>query len=87
VDAKYKRLRSWRGSPSGVDRGDLYQLATYLSGHDVALGALAYPPHDSDQAAADLDGPWLMRQGQQVRFARFPATAAGATRELEGLLT
>ena len=23
VDAKYKRLRSWQGSPSGVDRGDL----------------------------------------------------------------
>lgn len=86
VDAKYKRLRSWRGSPSGVDRGDLYQLASYLSGHDVPLGALAYPPHDSDWAAANLDGPWLTREGQQVRFARFPATVTEATRELETLL-
>ena len=86
VDAKYKRLRSWRGSPSGVDRGDLYQLASYLSGHDAALGALAYPPHDSDWAVADLDGPWLTREGQQVRFVRFPATATEATRELETLL-
>lgn len=64
VDAKYKRLRSWRGSPSGVDRGDLYQLASYLSGHDVPLGMLAYPPHESDWASADLDGPWLTREGQ-----------------------
>lgn len=86
IDAKYKRLRSWRGSPSGVDRGDLYQLASYLSGHDVPLGALAFPPHDSDWAAANLDGPWLTRDGQRVRFARFPATATEATQELEALL-
>ena len=86
IDAKYKRLRSWRGSPSGVDRGDLYQLTSYLSGHDVPLGVLAYPPHDTDQATADLDGPWLTREGQQTRFVRLPATAAEATTALAALL-
>jgi 5-methylcytosine-specific restriction enzyme subunit McrC len=85
IDAKYKRLRSWQGSPSGVDRGDLYQLTSYLSGHDVPFGALAYPPHDNDEAAADLDGPWSTREGQHVRFARIAADAAEATRELTAL--
>ncbi len=78
IDAKYKRLRSWRGSPSGVNRGDLYQLTSYLSGHDVPLGALAYPPHETDSASADLDGPWLTRHEQKTRFIRVPADAKGA---------
>ena len=86
IDAKYKRLRSWRGSPAGVDRGDLYQLTSYLSGHDVPLGALAYPPHDNDEATADLDGPWSTRAGQHVRFVRLPASAGEATRDLRALL-
>ncbi len=86
IDAKYKRLRSWRGRPSGVDRGDLYQLTSYLSGHDVSLGVLAYPPHDSDEATADLDGPWLTRVGQQTRFVRIPATAGEATAAFGALL-
>lgn len=86
IDAKYKRLRSWRGSPSGVDRGDLYQLTSYLSGHDVPLGMLAYPPHDTDEAGAELDGPWLTRQGQDTRFVRIPATAGEAAAALGALL-
>lgn len=86
IDAKYKRLRSWRDSPSGVDRGDLYQLTSYLSGHDVPLGALAYPPHDDDEAIADLDGPWATREGQQVRFLRVQADATGAMRTLQALV-
>lgn len=86
VDAKYKRLRSWQGSPSGVDRGDLYQLTSYLSGHDVPVGALAYPPHDTDAATADLDGPWLTRAGQQARFARVPAAATDAAPALRALV-
>jgi 5-methylcytosine-specific restriction enzyme subunit McrC len=85
IDAKYKRLRSWRGSPSGVDRGDLYQLTSYLSGHDVPLGALVYPPHDIDEAPADLDGPWLTREGQYVCFVRIPGEVDDATRELGAL--
>ncbi len=86
IDAKYKRLRSWRDSPSGVDRGDLYQLTSYLSGHDVPFGALAYPPNDNDQATADLDGPWSTREGQHVRFIRIPADATKATRDLDALI-
>ena len=86
IDAKYKRLRSWRGNPSGVDRGDLYQLTSYLSGHDVPHGLLAYPPHDTDEAAADLDGPWLTRAGQETRFVRHPATAREAAASLGSLL-
>lgn len=86
IDAKYKRLRSWRGSPSGVDRGDLYQLASYLSGHDVALGALAYPPHESDEASAEIFGPWLTRTGQVTHFVRIPATGSEATAALAALV-
>lgn len=86
IDAKYKRLRSWRGSPSGVDRGDLYQLTSYLSGHEVPLGVLAYPPHDTDEASADLDGPWLTREGKENRFLRIPATRNEATSCIRALL-
>jgi 5-methylcytosine-specific restriction enzyme subunit McrC len=82
IDAKYKRLRSWVGSPSGVDRGDLYQLAAYLSGHDTQLGMLAYPPHDIDTALAHDAGPWLTTAGQTARFERIPAGAAGAVEAL-----
>ncbi len=86
IDAKYKRLRSWQGSPSGVDRGDLYQLTSYLSGHDVPLGALAYPPHKTDQAAAEQHGPWLTREGQRAVFARLPATASDTAEAIESLI-
>ncbi|HMO00355.1 MAG TPA: hypothetical protein PKD59_13160 [Miltoncostaeaceae bacterium] len=86
IDAKYKRLRSSRATPSGVDRGDLYQIASYLSGHDVPLGALAYPPHDDDEALADLHGPWMTRAGQRTRFLRIPATTDAATAALRGLV-
>lgn len=82
VDAKYKRLRSWLGSPSGVDRGDLYQLAAYLSGHDTSVGMLAYPPHDLDEAIADSAGPWSTAAGQTVLFERIPATADQAIHAL-----
>jgi hypothetical protein len=64
-----------------VDRGDLdlYQLTSYLSGHDVPLGALAYPRHETDQAAVDQHGPWVTREGQRAVFARLPATASDTT--------
>lgn len=74
LDAKYKRLRGSRERPHGVDRGDLYQLAAYLAGHDVAYGALAYPPGDSDDEALAADGgPWTLGAAQQVEFLRLPA--------------
>lgn len=86
IDAKYKRLRSWRGNPSGVDRGDLYQLTSYLSGHDVPCGVLAYPPHATDEAVAVTYGPWLMREGQTTRFARVPSSEGGAAEAMLGLV-
>lgn len=86
IDAKYKRLRSWTGCPSGVDRGDLYQLAAYLAGHDVPLGILAYPVSDGDDAIANNAGPWLTRQEQLARFERISVTVADAAAELAALL-
>lgn len=85
IDAKYKRLRSWIGSPSGVDRGDLYQLAAYLAGHEAPLGMLAYPPHD-DEALAHAAGPWLTAAGQAARFERIPVDAEQAVRTLAALV-
>jgi 5-methylcytosine-specific restriction enzyme subunit McrC len=87
VDAKYKRLRSWAGSPSGVDRGDLYQLAAYLSGHNVALGVLAYPPQPQDEALAQKAGPWLTSAGQRALFERIPATVVEAANAIADILT
>jgi 5-methylcytosine-specific restriction enzyme subunit McrC len=86
IDAKYKRLRSCRANPSGVDRGDLYQLAAYLSGHDVPLGALAYPPQPDDVAAAETHGPWRTAVGQRSVFTRIPATAPEAIQRLAALV-
>ncbi|HST69124.1 MAG TPA: hypothetical protein VLI94_05655 [Solirubrobacterales bacterium] len=74
IDAKYKRLRASAERPHGVDRGDLYQLAAYLAGHDVTYGALAYPPgEDTDRALAADGGPWSIREHQEVEFLRLPA--------------
>lgn len=78
IDAKYKRLQSWIGSPSGVERGDLYQLAAYLAGHEAPLGVLAYPPHDQDDAIASTAGPWSTPAGQTARFERIPASIEDA---------
>jgi 5-methylcytosine-specific restriction enzyme subunit McrC len=75
VDAKYKRLRSTRERPTGVARGDLYQLAAYMAGHDVGHGALAYPPHSADESEAEY-GPWQLSDGQIVEFLRMPAEEA-----------
>lgn len=86
IDAKYKRLRSTRERPSGVDRGDLYQLSSYLSGHGVSLGALAYPPGEGDNATADAEGPWAMRSGQTASFVRLPATASACMQGFRDLV-
>lgn len=82
LDAKYKRLSSSPERPHGVDRGDLYQLAAYMSGHEVPHGALAYPPAPKDQAiGADL-GPWRLASGQVVKFLRLPSTEAECIEQL-----
>lgn len=83
VDAKYKRLRSSVERPTGVDRGDLYQLCAYLAGHRVAFGALAYPPgQEDDETLAGDRGPWQLREGQQVEFLHLPAKEEQCVEEL-----
>lgn len=87
LDAKYKRLRSSAERPTGVDRGDLYQLAAYLAGHGVAYGALAYPPSQGDDEALAGDcGPWQLSEGQQVEFLRLPAKEEQCVSELHARL-
>ena len=85
IDAKYKRLRNSQERPHGVDRGDLYQLIAYLAGHDVARGALVYPPADADDAQAANRGPWRLGSGQDVEFLRFPASEADCVRAFRSL--
>ena len=83
LDAKYKRLRSSAERPTGVDRGDLYQLTAYLVGHGVPYGALAYPPgQGDDEALAGDRGPWHLSEGQQVEFLRLPAKEEQCVSEL-----
>ncbi|MFN8162430.1 MAG: hypothetical protein U0R26_01055 [Solirubrobacterales bacterium] len=86
IDAKYKRLRNSMERPQGVDRGDLYQLVAYISGHNVPYGALAYPPADADEAkAADLS-PWRLASGQEVGFIRLPAAEVDCVSAFRSLL-
>ena len=84
IDAKYKRLRGSAERPNGVDRGDFYQLTAYLSGHDVAYGALAYPRAEDKARAADL-GPWQTGSGQRVEFLRLPADEAKCIAEFKAI--
>lgn len=82
LDAKYKRLRSSAERPHGVDRGDLYQLAAYMSAQEVPRGALAYPAAAEDRAiGADL-GPWRLASGQAVEFVRLPSSEGECIEEL-----
>jgi 5-methylcytosine-specific restriction enzyme subunit McrC len=87
IDAKYKRLHGDLRRLSGVDRGDLYQLAAYLSGHEVGFGALAYPPPvDGDDAEAERYGPWALRSGEVARFVRLSAVEDECVAELRELV-
>ena len=87
IDAKYKRLQSWAGSPHGVDRGDLYQLTSYLMGHpEVDRGILAYPENEGDRALAVEGGPWRTSLGHRVSFERFAARSEAATRQMKHCL-
>lgn len=89
LDAKYKRLTFSPEHPTGVDRGDLYQLAAYLSrfGSDGgALGILAFPDDESEPAAAAVNGPWRNETGNLVHFLRLPVDAPDCTSALCALL-
>ena len=87
IDAKYKRLRAWQGSPHGVDRGDLYQLTSYLAGHpEVTVGALAYPECPGDEGPAQRDGPWRTGFGHRVVFDRFSSQAEDSVADFGSLI-
>ena len=77
VDAKYKRLVPSRERPLGVDRGDLYQLSSYIARYEtdrVITGGLAYPsdPEDVGISEAEENGPWRTVGGSHVWFRRLP---------------
>ncbi|MDB4927678.1 MAG: hypothetical protein JWM10_162, partial [Myxococcaceae bacterium] len=88
IDAKYKRLANvWPERPAGVDRGDLYQLASYLSRLDPggrAAGMLLYPldPSQASEATAEARGPWATESGSRVRFERVPVAEDLAIQQL-----
>jgi 5-methylcytosine-specific restriction enzyme subunit McrC len=92
IDAKYKRLANvWPERPAGVARGDLYQLASYLSRLDPsgrAAGMLLYPmdPGQEVPATAEARGLWLMEAGSRVRFVRVPVESAAAVEQLQRLI-
>jgi 5-methylcytosine-specific restriction enzyme subunit McrC len=87
LDAKYKRLRNSRERPAGVDRGDLYQLVSYLARLAPAgdsPGALIYPrdPDDANLSDAELHDPWQLAAGNTVRFVRLALDPAAAVAQL-----
>jgi len=77
ADAKYKLLADSAERPTGVDRGDLYQLTSYLSRYAPAgdaIGALIYPGGDFERgpSTAERIGPWVSEVGHQVEFMHLP---------------
>jgi 5-methylcytosine-specific restriction enzyme subunit McrC len=79
LDAKYKHLASSPDRPDGVDRGDRYQIAAYLSrfrDDDRTFGALLYPEGmgDTSTAKAEYAGPWSTHDGNTTYFVRVPVT-------------
>jgi 5-methylcytosine-specific restriction enzyme subunit McrC len=92
IDAKYKRLRNTPERPRGVDRADLYQLASYLSRFapvGEATGMLLYPrdPEQTQSSTAEASGPWLTEAGHKVFFERLPLGPDDAVEELRQRLT
>jgi 5-methylcytosine-specific restriction enzyme subunit McrC len=92
ADAKYKRLADhWPDRPAGVDRGDMYQLATYLSRYSAsgtAQGLLIYPddPTDTSTSTAEKHGPWRNAAGNAVTFLQLPITREAAVNALSEAL-
>lgn len=93
LDAKYKRLLNyWPERPAGVDRGDLYQLASYLARHDPggnAVGGLLYP-HDAGEdkrATAERESPWRAASESTVVFERVATGEVEAISQIQDLLT
>jgi len=87
IDAKYKRLVNTQQQPDGVDRGDLYQLVSYLarfSPDGKSPGALVYPkdPDQHPQSRAEAHDPWRSAVGNTVRFVRLALDPADAVTQL-----
>ena len=93
VDAKYKRLRNRRPDrPAGIDREDLYQLASYLSRYAAtgeAAGMLLYPldPDQEQLSTAEASGPWRTQARGSVWFRRVPVAPDDAVPALAALLS
>jgi 5-methylcytosine-specific restriction enzyme subunit McrC len=90
ADAKYKRLQDhWPERRQGVDRGDLYQLTSYLarySPNGEALGALIYPRLETEQyATAQANGPWSFQGRGQVLFETISTDLQAAVDDLREL--
>ena len=91
LDAKYKRLAWAPDRPDGVERGDRYQLISYLSRFrdgDRTLGALLYPQGmgENAEAAAERHAPWLTGDRNLVWFKRLPVDRTSCTEELRQLV-
>lgn len=91
LDAKYKRLAYRADRRHGVDRGDFYQLASYVGRYDPdgeAVGALLYPTdlEQEEVAAAERHGPWETESHTRVDFCRLAVKPDDAANELAALL-
>jgi 5-methylcytosine-specific restriction enzyme subunit McrC len=91
LDAKYKRLAWAPDRRHGVDRADLYQLASYIGRYDPdgeAVGMLLYPTDSEQDGRADAEqhGPWEAKSGTRVEFRRLAVTPQEAAEELATLL-
>jgi 5-methylcytosine-specific restriction enzyme subunit McrC len=85
--SRTKRLVNTSERPHGVDRGDLYQLVSYLThfGSDgKASGALVYPrdPDQHDLSTAEVHDPWRSAIGNSFRFVRLALDPADAVEQL-----
>lgn len=88
IDAKYKPL----ADPRGVDREDLYQLTSYLTGYHndpAPMGMLGYTsfPEQTSVSFAEAGNPWESATPNVVMFERLPVTEAECVRRLHELLS
>lgn len=91
IDAKYKSLRPNRVNNQGVQRADLYQMASYFSGFSEGLpqvGALIYPedPDAPKGLPAESQNPWRLEHGDTMLFLTLPHSLESASAKLRTVL-
>lgn len=93
ADAKYKSVHPSTNAPSGPQREDLYQMASYLgrftaSGGKTTWGLLAYPhdPLRPSVAPAEQNSPWSLDDSKKVVFATLSHDPLEATTKLRAVL-